>query len=437
MDLKFVKIVNAKNGYDLMPSFDTEIPTALVKRPMSTAFHGFVRRLHLASQSGDPVLLAGEVGTGKRQSASTIHNVGARSNGNFVQVDCLGLKEAKFEIEMLGSLNHHNHQLRQGAVALAEGGTLYLHEVGELPAACQTLLLRLVESNTYSPVNSNDTYNSDFRLITSSSQDLAAMVDHGKFRNDLLHHINTLTIRSPSLNERRDDIAELAKSIMVEIPQARLKQLSPDAMSVLCHHKYTANILELRNIIHRLVCTFESETFSGLQVVQAIHAGTPSSKSERVIENQSQRSMLPDFNGYLSQVKAESNGLGQSRFESTQEEQKFNVVGQSPYASTTYHIFPKAASTQGPINASGLNTTNQKNSADHVNPYKGSEGSAWGVGDEEDEEGGDDDEQAFTALKAKEREYIRRLVEFCDGDKKKAAEIAGVTLRTLYRKLKV
>jgi DNA-binding NtrC family response regulator len=149
----------------------------------------------------------------------------------------LGIKESKFELEMLGALNPYNHQLRQGAVALAEGGTLYLHEVGELPAACQTLLLRLVESNTYSPVNSSDTYNSDFRLIASSSQDLMAMVEHGKFRNDLLHHINTLTIRAPSLNERREDIADLVRSILLEMSVASVKQLTPEAMEVLCDHK--------------------------------------------------------------------------------------------------------------------------------------------------------------------------------------------------------
>lgn len=243
-----------------MPTFESDQSSLTIhKSPTSAAFHGFVRRLHLASQSDDPVLLAGEVGTGKRQSASTIHNVGGRSGGNFVQIDCLGIKESKFELEMLGALNPYNHQLRQGAVALAEGGTLYLHEVGELPAACQTLLLRLVESNTYSPVNSSDTYNSDFRLIASSSQDLMAMVEHGKFRNDLLHHINTLTIRAPSLNERREDIADLVRSILLEMSVASVKQLTPEAMEVLCHHKYTANILELRNIIHRLVGTFETD----------------------------------------------------------------------------------------------------------------------------------------------------------------------------------
>jgi DNA-binding NtrC family response regulator len=89
-----------------MPPFVSDQSSlTLHKSPTSAAFHGFVRRLHLASQSDDPVLLAGEVGTGKRQSASTIHNVGARSGGNFVQIDCLGIKESKFELEMLGALN--------------------------------------------------------------------------------------------------------------------------------------------------------------------------------------------------------------------------------------------------------------------------------------------------------------------------------------------
>ncbi len=426
---------------------DTSVLT-VAKRPTSAAFHAFVRRLHMASQTDDPVLLAGEVGTGKRQSATTVHNVSGRSAHNFVQIDCLGIKESKFELEMLGSLNPYNHQLRQGAVSLAEGGTLYLHEVGELPPASQTLLLRLMESDTYSPVNSSDTYNSDFRLITSSSQDLMAMVEHGKFRNDLLHHINTLTIRTPSLNERREDIADLVNSILLEIPGGRHKQVSPEAMEVLCHHKYTANILELRNIIHRLVGTFEAQCYSGLQVVQAIHAGTPSSKSERVIEKKSQRSMLPDFNGYLNQAQNNPPAFAQADLAVTAQQSMFQSASHSAYASTTYHIGPQATPAEATASAHTPASAPAPAPMEAVRPaapkvsdirprqtQAPQQPPAWRatVAAMEVE---DDATGPFTALKAQEREYIARLVEYCNGDKKKAADIAGVTLRTLYRKLK-
>lgn len=406
---------------------------ALAKRPTSAAFHGFVRRLHMASQTDDPILLAGEVGTGKRQSATTVHNVSGRSAHNFVQIDCLGIKEIKFELEMLGSLNTHNHQLRQGAVSLAEGGTLYLHEVGELPPSSQTLLLRLLESDTYSPVNSSDTYNSDFRLITSSSQDLMAMVEHGKFRNDLLHHINTLTIRTPSLNERREDIEDLVNSILQEIPGGGHKQLSPEAMVVLCQHKYTANILELRNIIHRLVGTFESQSYSGLQVVQAIHAGTPSSKSERVIEKKSQRSMLPDFNGYIDQAQSNPPTFAQPEQQVAAQQSIFQGATHSAYASTTYHIGPQTAPAQAVAEPAwpSAKVADIRSRQVQAPPPPPSWQDRLEAMESEDESMG-----PFTALKAQERDYIARLVEYCNGDKKKAADIAGVTLRTLYRKLK-
>ena len=435
-----------------MPPFSPDLSSlTLHKSPTSAAFHGFVRRLHLASQSDDPVLLAGEVGTGKRQSASTIHNVGRRSGGNFVQIDCLGIKESKFELEMLGVLNPYNHQLRQGALALAEGGTLYLHEVGELPAACQTLLLRLVESNTYSPVNSNDTYNSDFRLIASTSQDLMAMVEHGKFRNDLLHHINTLTIRTPSLNERRDDIADLVRSILLEMPGASMKQFTPEAMALLCQHKYTANILELRNIVHRLVGTFETDLYSEHHVIQSIHAGTPSSKSERVIEKKSQRSMLPDFKGYVAQAQRGEVRREQANSEKDASQPNFMPQNHSAYARTTYHIVPSPSPDED-----DLDTLSAQDVADDEFLAAQMAGQAHGQvymarhfqaqskpavhserGHPAAEEGaGVDAGNPFTALQAQEREYILRLIDFCDGDKKKAAEIAGVTLRTLYRKIK-
>lgn len=430
-----------------MPPFVSDQSSlALHKSPTSAAFHGFVRRLHLASQSDDPVILVGEVGTGKRQSASTIHNVGSRSGGNFVQIDCLGIKESKFEQEMLGTLNPYNHQLRQGAVSLAEGGTLYLHEVGELPGPCQTLLLRLVESNTYSPLNSSDTYNSDFRLITSSSQDLMAMVEHGKFRNDLLHHINTLTIRTPSLNERREDIPDLVRSILLEMPHASAKQMTPEAMEVLCHHKFTANILELRNIIHRLVGTFETDVYSEHHVIQSIYAGTPSSKSERVIEKKSQRSMLPDFKAYVSHAQAKSHSPS-SDAPSSASQQSFTAPNNATYASTTYHIHTTAAPADDDLEnlfaqdmaddeflAAKMAGQKQGQAymARHFNAASPLSTEANSVADVGDEDAGN----AFTALKAQERDYILKLIDFCDGDKKKAAEIAGVTLRTLYRKIK-
>jgi DNA-binding NtrC family response regulator len=427
-----------------MPPFvSDQSALTLHKSPTSAAFHSFVRRLHLASQSDDPVLLAGEVGTGKRQSASTVHNVGGRSGGNFVQIDCLGIKESKFELEMLGVLNPYNHQLRQGAIALAEGGTLYLHEVGELPPACQTLLLRLVESNTYSPVNSSDTYNSDFRLITSSSQDLMAMVEHGKFRNDLLHHINTLTIRTPSLNERRDDIADLVRSILLEMPTAAGKNITPEAMEVLCHHRYTANILELRNIIHRLVGTFETDVYSEHHVIQSIHAGTPSSKSERVIEKSSQRSMLPDFKGYV----ANASGMRrQSDAEDPQESASFIATNRGHYTSASHTNQSGADVTDDLDKLSAQDMADDEFLAAQIAGQKhgqaymarhfnaASPSAMWGA--DKPTEVDVDAANSFTALKAQERDYIMKLIDFCEGDKKKAAEIAGVTLRTLYRKIK-
>ncbi len=427
-----------------MPTFQSEQSAlTLHKSPTSAAFHSFVRRLHLASQSDDPVLLAGEVGTGKRQSASTVHNVGGRSGGNFVQIDCLGIKESKFELEMLGVLNPYNHQLRQGAVALAEGGTVYLHEVGELPAACQTLLLRLLESNTYSPVNSSDTYNSDFRLITSSSQDLMAMVEHGKFRNDLLHHINTLTIRTPSLNERRDDIADLVRSIMLEMPTASGKQLTPEAMEVLCHHRFTANILELRNIIHRLVGTFETDVYSEHHVIQSIHAGTPSSKSERVIEKSSLRSMLPDFKGYVanaSGARAQSDDQNHqsASFLAPKHTNKSSHSTQSNTEVPDDDLDNLSAQDVADDEFLAAQIAGQKHGqaymARHYNAA--SPGAMWQAGDRAAEVVDIEGANSFTALKAQERDYIMKLIDFCDGDKKKAAEIAGVTLRTLYRKIK-
>ena len=263
------------------------------------------------------------------------------------------------------------------------------------------------------------------------------MVEHGKFRNDLLHHINTLTIRTPSLNERRDDIADLVRSILLEMPGASMKQLTPEAMEVLCQHKFTANILELRNIIHRLVGTFDTDCYSEHQVIQSIHAGTPSSKSARVIEKKSQRSMLPDFKGYMAHAQA---GGVREQGESDQTSISSRVMpdGESKYADTTHHVVFNAMEEE-----EDLDTLSAQDVADdeflaaqiagqsHGQTYTTPRFNAEPLASTDD-----DSVNAFTALKEQERAYILRLIDFCDGDKKKAADIAGVTLRTLYRKIK-
>ena len=273
------------------------------------------------------------------------------------------------------------------------------------------------------------------------------MVEHGKFRNDLLHHINTLTIRTPSLNERRDDIADLVRSILLEMPTASAKQLTPEAMDVLCHHKYTANILELRNIIHRLVGTFETDVYSEHHVIQSIYAGTPSSKSERVIEKKSQRSMLPDFKDYVAYAH-KSPVRAQHDADKPQDQPSFIAQGHTTYASTTYHIHPNATSPDDDLdNLSEQDVADdeflaaQMAGQNHGQAYMAQHFNAApprfispssSVSNSGDDEAGN----PFTALKAQERDYILKLIDFCDGDKKKAAEIAGVTLRTLYRKIK-
>lgn len=277
------------------------------------------------------------------------------------------------------------------------------------------------------------------------------MVEHGKFRNDLLHHINTLTIRTPSLNERRDDIADLVRSILLEMPGASMKQFTPEAMDLLCHHKYTANILELRNIVHRLVGTFETDLYSEHHVIQSIHAGTPSSKSERVIEKKSQRSMLPDFKAYMAhaqtgEVRREPEGR-----DTGSAQPSFMPQNHPAYASTTYHIVPSPASQDDDLDKLSeqdladdeflaAQMTGQAHGQVYMarhfktQPKQAGHPSRGGAaaGDATEIDGAN----SFTALKAQEREYILRLIDFCDGDKKKAADIAGVTLRTLYRKIK-
>ncbi|MDP2793977.1 MAG: sigma-54-dependent Fis family transcriptional regulator [Sulfurisoma sp.] len=225
----------------------------------SPAFQAMLARITRAAPAEATVLLLGETGTGKELAARAVHEGSPRAAGPFVAVDCSGLTETLFESELFGyekgAFTGATH-LKAGLVEAAAGGTLFLDEIGELPPAQQAKLLRLLETGTYRRVGGVEWLPADFRLVSATHRDLAAMVRGGNFRRDLYYRVNTFPIHMPALAERREDIPLLAESLLARIDAANRgrhgrHRLSASALRALQTRDYEGNIRELRNLVER------------------------------------------------------------------------------------------------------------------------------------------------------------------------------------------
>ena len=220
----------------------------------SPAFTRMLARVMRVAPAGAAVMLLGETGTGKELVAQAIHEASPRASGPFVAVDCSGLTETLFESELFGyekgAFTGATHR-KFGLVEAASGGTLFLDEIGDLPLPLQVKLLRLLETGTYRRVGGIDTLSADFRLVSATHRDLAAMVGAESFRRDLYYRINTFPIYTPALREREGDLPLLAESLLARVAPGRALRLTPSALDFLVGLPFAGNIRELRNLLER------------------------------------------------------------------------------------------------------------------------------------------------------------------------------------------
>lgn len=222
-----------------------------------------------------PVLVLGENGTGKELIANAIHKNSRRKNAPFVMVNLGGISTSLFESEMFG----HSKGAYTGAVSerkgrfeLADKGTFFLDEIGDLTQDCQVKLLRVLQQHTFERLGESRTRKTDIRAICATNADLPAMVREHTFREDLFYRINLITLRIPPLRERRDDIPLLTRSFMESASRShgiRCPEISHEALGYLSRLPYPGNVRQLRNMVERAVlmcaggilekCDFEAD----------------------------------------------------------------------------------------------------------------------------------------------------------------------------------
>lgn len=201
------------------------------------------------------VLLLGESGVGKEKVAEYVHQYSSRSKMPFVIVDCGTLGENLIESELFG---HEKgaftgaNNMKKGLFEVADGGTLFIDEIGELPLSLQTKLLRALESGTIRRLGGTGYINVNVRVIAATNKNLKEMSDCGEFRQDLYYRLSAFPVNIPSLRERPDDIPALAEHFLLNMEEGdRFVPLPPDVIETLLTYDYPGNVRELRNIIER------------------------------------------------------------------------------------------------------------------------------------------------------------------------------------------
>ncbi len=218
--------------------------------------------------SSATVLIQGESGTGKELFARLIHRLSPRSAKPLVIVNCAALSETLIESELFG---HERGaftgatQRRLGRFEQADGGTLFLDEIGDISAAVQVKLLRLLQEGEFQRVGGNQTLKADVRVISATNQDLESRVKEGAFREDLYYRLNVVPIKIPPLRERREDIPPLVEHFVQSFSKDNRKSIegvSREAMDQLVKYDYPGNIRELENILERAVVISRGTTLT-------------------------------------------------------------------------------------------------------------------------------------------------------------------------------
>jgi len=231
----------------------------------SSVMQQLMREVRAVAGSDSNVLIHGESGVGKELFASAIHDMSPRVNGPLVKVNCASVPRELFESEFFGHVRgafSGASRSREGRFALADKGTLFLDEVGEIPYELQGKLLRVLQERTFEPVGDDRTRHVDIRIVAATNSDLEREVERGRFRLDLFYRLSVFPLHVPPLRERRDDILPLARQFLHTAAQklnTPAPELSPADERALLEYDYPGNIRELQNVIERAVVLFQTD----------------------------------------------------------------------------------------------------------------------------------------------------------------------------------
>ena len=383
------------------------------------------------------VLVTGESGVGKESIPKIIHSLSHRKHGKYIAVNCGAIPEGTIDSELFG---HEKGsftgatQTRSGYFEVADGGTIFLDEVGELPLPTQVRLLRVLENGEFLKVGSSKIQKTDVRIVAATNVKMVEAIEKGKFREDLYYRLSTVDINLPPLRERSEDIHLLFRKFASDFAQKYKMptlRLEDDAVQMLLNYRWSGNIRQLRNVAEQISVLEQDRTInrntlrnylpdmgSNLPAVIGTKKSTSDFSSEREILYKVLFDMQRDVNdlkkltlelmnsGNASKVKEENSGLINKIYseEHNHQEELAAIVDED-----------ETAADIEVLGISEGNTESRQDKYDFAEEIQ---------------------EEESLSLQEKELELIKKSLEKYNGKRKDAADELGISERTLYRKIK-
>ena len=381
-------------------------------------------------------MVTGESGVGKESIPKIIHSLSHRKHGKYIAVNCGAIPEGTIDSELFG---HEKGSFtgatgtREGYFEVANGGTIFLDEVGELPLTTQVRLLRVLENGEFIKVGSSQVQKTNVRIVAATNVNLLEAIEKGKFREDLYYRLSTVEINLPALRERKEDIHLLFRKFAADFAHKYKMppiKLSDDAINYLLHYRWSGNIRQLRNSAEQ-ISVLETNRDISLAALKSYLPNTESNSLQVVGDKKS----TTDFSNereilykVLFDMKSDLNDLKKLTLELMQNE---NAKVQENNKSLIQKIYG---------NSEEKNTIFEKEIKRNVSPVEEEV-------EQEEFEDDDDfnnnylyteaiDEVETLSLEAKEIELIIKSLEKNKGKRKAAADELGISERTLYRKIK-
>ena len=302
----------------------------------SRALKEIFKTIRRIAPTNAPVLITGESGTGKELIAEALHRNSLRAGRAFVKVNLGGVSQSLFESEMFGHKKGAFTDAtsdRVGRFEMADEGTIFLDELGELDMSCQTKMLRVLQEQTFEVLGDSRPRKVDVRVVCATNANLPEMVRKKTFREDLFYRVNLITIHLPALRERREDIPLLARHFAQELCEKNglpTVDLSPEALDYLATLPYPGNIRELKNFVERtlLVCdkpTIEAADFKALYQPMQAPAETTRAKDDMTLEEMERQAIMEALGKYGNNLSQVAQVLGITRQSLYRRIEKFGI----------------------------------------------------------------------------------------------------------------
>ena len=381
------------------------------------------------------VLVMGESGVGKEFIPKIIHGESKRKHQPYIVVNCGAIPEGTIDSELFG---HEKGAFtgatstRKGYFEVADGGTIFLDEVGELPVQTQVRLLRVLESGEFMKVGSSQVQKTNVRIVAATNVNMLRAINDGRFREDLYYRLNTVQIDMPALRERKGDIHLLFRKFAIDFAEKyRMPELilSDDAIQYLENYPFPGNIRQLRNLVEQMTVVEQERSVNSVKLAEyipmqtqlpaVIQKGSGISSNEFNSEREIMYKILFDMRNDLNDLKSLTSELIKNRENSDFSHQEKNLINR---------VFTPETQVQNP--GSMLYFENQKQYQNSV--ISKADEDYEDVEDIEIEETKEDS----LSLQNNERELIVRALDKHKGRRNKAADELGISQRTLYRKIK-